>query len=909
MRIVTEITKRPETGTIASNTLLDHPQATPAPVPNEHRDVVPRVKSKRLSNAYVVATIVWVCVGIGLAVALVVRILGYPALGEGVENFVTYSSPAGAAFIIGATTLVGIVAKLFRPQSVLAAVLAAGLLLILAATISTGRIGALLAAFAVMAMATLLGRCCLSFLSLPALGLSRLVISCATGLGLFGLVGFVLGYAGALNTVSVAACAVGILGASWFLWQREGKHSILRDFRWDIAEFTWLETVLAGVVAGLVVFASLSALAPEVMFDPFRQHLPIAETIWQSQSLRVIPYFGVSRDPVLGHLLFAIAIGRGDVNAAILLNMMIGIGCLAALAATTYQVAGRSAAVVGLAAYATMPLALWEMGHAYTDLFPVFFSLVSLHCALLWQRDGRSGWLVLAGLAAASGFAAKLTAVWVLIPLALGIFIIGRRPWNLRERIVASLWFSAGALAALPWFVRTLFVFGGLPAKLALFIESALTSIPGVHVAIQQQVESGFNPIVGEVGIGHAVLDVVRVPFLIAFASDKYPDQAISSGDLGIILPLLIPFVLLIPRTRSSLLIALSVGVSYAGWWLSPLQATRHLLPTLAFLAILVGAGVASSVQLGESRRNALTRSARVALGVGVILAPLLLVSGRMSQVPIDVIVGRVSAEEYVDREIPAASELARASEMFPPHAPLLYIGKWGGAQLYTTARLVNAGQLTQESLDEQFGQDEDDILRTLEGLGVSAFIWDRPTTKPEDATSSLLSLAFLSQHTRVIASSNDYMLFSIVPNGSDYWIVDPATTLVRDPEFETIKTKKSVWESGSRVAQSGGVIAPRRDDIIHQQIDVTGGTSYVMVASTSCPDYWSRTTLALRWLDVDGQEISRDSQVVFAGSTLNDQFIYATAPEGATYANVEFGGQSRCEFSRVDVFAQPPAS
>lgn len=902
---MTELNASPGSGSVGARPLDEHALGgTLAPATSQRKTVLNR--TGRFTTVFVLATIAWICVGLALAVALIGRIVGYPVLGDAVENFVSYSGPAGASAIIGATTLAAIVSRLIRPQSVLPVVLSVSALLFLGATLATGNAVALVAACGVMTVATLLGHLCLTGLGLPALGISRIVIASATGLGLFGLVGFILATIGALNATGIGVCAAAVLIATALVWRKTHVNPLVQEKRREGTELSWLETLLAGVLAGLVVFASLSALAPEVMYDPFRQHLPIAEAIWHSQSIAVIGNLGVSRDPVLGHLLFAIAFGLGDTNAAILLNMLFGIGCVAGVATAAYQLAGRTAAVVSLTAYAAMPLALWEMGHAYTDLFPVFFALASLQCILRWQQDNRHAWLVLAGLATASAFAAKLTAIWIVVPLAFGVFAIGRSRWNPGERVAAALWFAAGALAALPWLVRTLMIFGGLPAKLALFLESMFSVIPGVHIAIQQQVDPGFNPIVGEVGIGHGWLDIVRAPLLISYASDRFPDQAIGGGDLGLVVPLLLPFVLLAPKTRATALIAMSVAVSYVGWWFSPLQATRHLLPTLAFLALLIGAGVASSASLVGVPKRALSLATRIALAAGVILAPVLLVTGRMSQVPVDLIVGRVTAAEYTSREIPAAAELAAASVLLPPQTPLLYIGKWGGAQLYTTAPLVNAGQLTQDSLDEQFGTDDAAVLSKLEELGVSAFIWDRPTTRPEDTTSHLLSLGFLSRHTRVVQASNDYLLFSVTPDAREFWNVDPDSTLVKDPEFELIKRNKSEWTSDSRLTTSNGLVAPRRQGIVRQKIRVTAGADYLMVANVACQDLWSRTILSLRWYGEGGAELSQNSQTVFPGEELNDQFLWARAPAGATSAGVEFGGQSRCEFSRVDVFEQP---
>lgn len=221
----------------------------PSPTTSKPRTILDY--TGRTSAGFALVAILWICVGLALATALIGRILGYSVLGDAVQNFVTYSGPFGAGAIIVVTTTAAMVTRWLRPQAVMATVLAMSALLYLAATLATGRLVALIAAFGIIAAATLLGHICLVAFALPAQGLADFVIASGTGLGLFGLVGFFLGIVGALNVIGIGACVVLVLIAAAFLW-RSGH---IRRLDWahlrNETNLTWLGSPVLGCLLGL----------------------------------------------------------------------------------------------------------------------------------------------------------------------------------------------------------------------------------------------------------------------------------------------------------------------------------------------------------------------------------------------------------------------------------------------------------------------------------------------------------------------------------------------------------------------------------------------------------------------------------------------------------------------------------
>ena len=139
------------------------------------------------------------------------------------------------------------------------------------------------------------------------------------------------------------------------------------------------------------------------------------------------------RFPIHAHLLYAVAYGFGGMTAAKLVHTFSGLVAILGVAGIGWLCAGRIAATIGAAIFATMPLVLWELGMALVDLFPVLFSVTALLSILLWQRSGSPAWSLAAGALAGFGFAAKMTMGVMIIALGLAIVLVGRSPWSWRS--------------------------------------------------------------------------------------------------------------------------------------------------------------------------------------------------------------------------------------------------------------------------------------------------------------------------------------------------------------------------------------------------------------------------------------------------------------------------------------------
>src|SRR5262249_5113338 len=151
----------------------------------------------------------------------------------------------------------------------------------------------------------------------------------------------------------------------------------------------------------------------------------------------------------------------------------------------------------------------------------------------------------------------------------------------------------------------------------------------------------------------------------------------------------------------------------------------------------------------------------------GLVVAPVFLLFGVLTQFPVDLFLGRESAAAYVARTVPAAAAL-QASNSLPPDTPVAYFGRLdGGAQIYTEARLV---YVEHNNTLASLGTTPEEVLASLKKLGVNYFIWNRQGTTPNDWQATVLSMPFLQNYTRVLAGDRDAYLFEVLPEGGGNW-------------------------------------------------------------------------------------------------------------------------------------------
>jgi hypothetical protein len=369
-----------------------------------------------------------------------------------------------------------------------------------------------------------------------------------------------------------------------------------------------------------------------------------------------------------------------------------------------------------------------------------------------------------------------------------------------------------------------------------------------------------------------------------------------------------LPLVLLARRTRSLAFLAVVVVISYLGWALTG-QYMRYLLPALAITTALAGIGIVSAFDTATSRaRGLLSTAAQVGVIVGLLAAPLLFLPMFNSRwLPVDLIIGKETAEDFIAREVVAASALAAASAHLAPDTPVGYIGVWDAPQIYTEARLMRLGTVPlgrSLSSTAGLGTMADEVLANLNRLGIHYVIWHREDTTAEDWRSTFLSTDFLRAHTRILAGDRGAYLFEILPESGERWGVSERN-LLEDPGLDQVRDGRP-WTTTGKVNVRKPSLSMSSGSSIAQRVATTGGIPHLLVASGRCASPADRTILTLEWYDAHGGSLGSASETVVPGIEGSTQFLWHQAPDRAAAVSAELTPLAKCEFAEIALFGPP---
>jgi len=303
----------------------------------------------------------------------------------------------------------------------------------------------------------------------------RLVLSAGIGLGLLGLVGFLLGIIGWTHPAQLLGIQLILL---FFLWWRKGLRSAWGDLRYFDAAWRdgmttmprWLKTALICTL----LFAFLLALAPPAeAFDALFYHLVGPERFLNGEGMQPssIPHFWF---PALPEGLFLWAQGMRAVRTTQLLHLTWAVLAVLLLWNWATNVWEPKTAQSTLVILLSMPSFYLLASWAYTDFALTFFGLAAIYGVYkAFDNDHTHphiGWIIIAGIGAGMSMAVKYTSF--LVPATGVLLILWWRRESLGSAIKTVLIFSLIALGfAAPWYLRSWivmanpfypFVFSGL---------------------------------------------------------------------------------------------------------------------------------------------------------------------------------------------------------------------------------------------------------------------------------------------------------------------------------------------------------------------------------------------------------------------------------------------------------------
>jgi hypothetical protein len=312
--------------------------------------------------------------------------------------------------------------------------------------------------------------------------LTRAALQAAVGLGILSLSTLLVGsfYLRAwLIWVALAVILITLHGCV-FRWLKEFKG--LGELLPPSARFSWLLAVLIGL---LFITALITALAPPLKFDALMYHLVMPSAYLREGRVSYLPWIAMSGMPQNAEMLYTWAIALAGSSGAATLSWAYSLLAVMGLAGYLKQKIGLPAAWVAPAALLAGSTLALSPAYGYVDWLALLFGLGMLVCLDQWRLAGRRLDLVIAGVFAGLALGTKYPAG------VLGLVGLVTLAWHCRARRAAFLpavfqFGLAGALVALPWFLKNWFTTGN-PIYPFFFSGGAMT-------AVRQAIYQGTPP-------------------------------------------------------------------------------------------------------------------------------------------------------------------------------------------------------------------------------------------------------------------------------------------------------------------------------------------------------------------------------------------------------------------------------
>jgi hypothetical protein len=824
-----------------------------------------RPRGRRIRAFLVTGVVAWMLVVTILGARLAWELGVGPMLdGVGRSQFLV----AGFAYAacLGST----IITWRLRPTATFAVAVGAAAVIVSIAAVVTGSAIALASVAGVGVVAWLVGEAVVGGTHPPHTPyLVRAVLAFALGNGLLGLVFLLLGSVDRLDTngLGFAMSAIAVL-ALIGVFRRTG---VRRSMSWKLESATGWEAFVLGSTSGLVAYALLTTLLPEIASDATREHLLITRQIWETGSTSGLARWWTASQPIHAQLVSVVgwAVG-GDVGVK-LSHALVGLAAVAGVGSLAWLLAGRAAAVVAAAIFATIPIVQWELGHAYVDLYPALFCTSAAIAIVIWQQSGRRAMLLIGGAAAGFALVAKVVSAGAIAGLVLALALVGRARWRLRDRAEAVVAFALGGLVALPW------LYWGF---------SRTGSVPGLDYAVNAIFDQSSD-VVGlwaGFGIGRDPLSIAIIPWVATFQGERFAE--IGMGLLGILPLVTLPAVLFVPRSRTVAFVTLAALIAYLGWAFSA-QYLRYGLPVIALGCALLGAGVSGLGGRLAGMRGGWPRYLLFGLfAVGLVITPVLTMTNWLFRMPPRYFIGELSRDGFLAENVPGYRVMDRSTALVGAGNMLEWVGLYDLPEIFTEA--VPLG-LTPPPPGTPVGQ----ILTALRARGASHFAWERNGTDLDAWRSPMLSLEFLRNHTDILYAADNTYLFEVFDEPRDRWGFASASILSPTPGQSP---RDSQWTLDGDVTTSGTSTVVREGAWINHETTVRGASPYLLVANASCDGAGNRLILALQWAGDDGP-MGVDWQLVVPGVDPSEQFLWATAPQNATsaLAQVSVWGDGVC--------------
>jgi hypothetical protein len=345
--------------------------------------------------------------------------------------------------------------------------------------------------------------------------------------------------------------------------------------------------VLLGAVAVALVLDLAASTAPITSADALKYHVALPKLWLQFGSIGDPFWRWEGFGPSGVEMLYAQGLALGGASAAAPLHAVFAAFCALAIFGLGRELGGSAlAGAVAAFLFVLQGIVTWEATSAFIELGLTFYIALALWHVVRWagaasrRAAGWTGFFV--GAAAGTKYLGLVATAIVLVDLSV-LALARRRPLD------AAIASAAALLAGGAWYLKNALATGN-PVYPLLFGGKWLT-----HYA-----DHLIRDSLRLYGVGGGLWRLVLLPFDLIAHGGAF-DRGQYVGTAIFVLALL---TLLTRRTAVEVVLVAGVIVYAVVWWEESPQA-RFLLPCLAVLAAVAGAGSGSWLRTAGLRRNA----------------------------------------------------------------------------------------------------------------------------------------------------------------------------------------------------------------------------------------------------------------------------------------------------------------
>ena len=313
-------------------------------------------------------------------------------------------------------------------------------------------------------------------------------------------------------------------------------------------KLTFISIIFALIIIGILIMATV----PPVSRDAQTHHLAIPK-IWLSEGLLAeIPEIEFSYYPQLIDLLYVLPIKLNYDIAAKYIHFIFALGTMILIICFIRRKLNFYWGILGGLMFLTLPVILKLSVTVYVDLGLLFFFTASLFSGLIWLEDiKKMKWLIISGLTSGLALSIKYNAMLsvTLLALLIGFFFVKTRVNEKQQQFKAIKYLAIFTFCALlvysPWLIKNYSLTGNpiYPLHQSFFNKSK------THNNIIKKQNKNMSPLVfRRIAFNESLPYTLSIPLRI-FLEGKDDDPKYFDGKLNPLL-LFLPFLLFLWKKR-----------------------------------------------------------------------------------------------------------------------------------------------------------------------------------------------------------------------------------------------------------------------------------------------------------------------------------------------------------------------